>query len=137
MYQEGWFQRCLAGLFLPVPIGACVSMIPAIVNLITREPGNLTPFEGLSISLQVGVYYIFLGYIFFGLQSLIYTTLMEFLVLRKISNRYFVLGISTGLGALAGTFPFPGFAVIGLIVGFLVGLILLAMRQSALGAGNT
>jgi hypothetical protein len=80
-------------------------------------------------SLLGGVFVFFLfAMIFIGIQSIVYSLLMEFVVNPYIKNRFMAVLASVSLGTLSGTvLNIDSFALIGAAVGLIVGIILRSM----------
>ena len=87
--HKGWIVRLLLGFLLPV---LCVVLIMAIIGLFNGEK-NILKFLAAAI--------VF-GYYFMGIQSAIYSLVMEFLVNRRLAKDHYVLLTGTFLGLLSG-----------------------------------
>jgi len=119
--------RLLIGLLGPAIIGSFIIVVHVFVSAGVKE--------GLSIEMSQNVlkgFVLFLlaAPIFIGLQSLVYTIVMEFIVRPKVRLRYVYLVASCILGTASGLVidvifnDHPFLSIIGTITGLLTGLIL-------------
>lgn len=131
--------RYLLGINLPPILGAILFYIyvdftdDGTVTLIDSGDDPFLPIRAL---LEI----IGFAYMFVGIQALIATTIMEFLVLTKV--KFFVLQmvIAGFLGLISGGVLGEWlFLVIGLIVGFFAGfgLILIKNKETATNVAST
>ena len=121
--------RYLLGINLPPILGA---ILFSIYNDL-RASGTVTfiasgddPFLPIRALIEImGV-----AYIFIGIQAVTATTIMEFLVLKKV-KRYFIQMLIAGcLGLISGaTLGLWEFVVIGIIVGFCAGYGLMEIQR--------
>jgi hypothetical protein len=119
--------RLLVGLLGPAAISSFIIVAYVFV------PGGIK--EGLSIEmfqlmLESFVLFFVAGSFFIGLQSLLYTIVMEFMVRPKVRLRNAYLVVSCMLGAASGLVvdvvfddP-PVFIIFGTVIGLLTGLVL-------------
>lgn len=70
------------------------------------------------------LFIMLVAYAFVGIQSLIYSFVMEFVVNPKIANNFTAVLASMVIGAISGVVLGTVGATIGLIIGFLLGLML-------------
>ena len=126
--------RYLLGINLPPILGAILFYIYADFTddgTVTLIDSGDDPFLPIRALLEI----IGLGYILVGIQALIATTIMEFLVLTKVKSFVLQMIIADLLGLLSGgvlgEWLFLG---IGLIVGFCAGygLILFKQKESSI-----
>jgi hypothetical protein len=119
--------RLLIGLLGPAIVG---SFIIVVYVFVLDGIKNGLSIETFPILLEGFVLFLVAGFFFIGLQSLVYTTVMEFIVRPRARPRNAYLVVSCMLGAASGLvvdviFDDPPFFVIfGTIVGLLTGLIL-------------
>lgn len=67
------------------------------------------------------------AYFLTGIQSIIYSLLMEFLINPKIKNNFAVVILSSALGGLSGIILLKPGLVVGALTGMLTGIILRRM----------
>lgn len=113
--------RLLIGILLPGPLGMLLLSLFMYITDIAQGVNE-------SIDILTLVYGMFLfsllSYVFVGIQSIVYSCLMEFIINRFVKNDAAAVGISTLLGALSGLIIGGFGAVIGAMVGLIVGAIL-------------
>ena len=119
--------RLFVGLLGPAIVSSFIIVVYVFVSDGIKNGLSIEPvpvlFEGF-------VLFLVAGFFFIGLQSLVYTTVMEFIVRPRVRPRNAYLLVSCLLGAASGLvvdviFDDPPFFVIfGTIVGLLTGLIL-------------
>jgi len=123
-------NRILIELFAPAPLGVVGMIAPGMVNEVVHH-GFSRPLELYGPLQSVGLLLLF-AYLFIGVQSLIYTIIMESLFTRGVDPASWVaVGISTLLGGLAGFSILVvvgagasfSFGVVGLSVGFIIGTV--------------
>ena len=119
--------RLLLGLLGPAVIGSFITMVFVFVSAFIKEGPSIEMFQSV---LKGFVIFLVVGTIFIGLQSLVYTIVMEFIVRPKVRMRNAYLIGSCMLGAASGLivdmifYDFPFLTVLGAITGLLIGLIL-------------
>lgn len=112
--------RLILGAISPPIIGVCLGLIFAEVTSKQPSPFNIVELLGIFL----------LGFIFAGLQSAMYSLIMEFIVQRYKNNLQLFFIFSMALGGLAGLslIVLFGFNInvflIGIMVGALVGYVL-------------
>jgi hypothetical protein len=115
------FFRFILGVFLPMILGTAVFLI---IGTITSSKESVGFSEILSIILMSLILFPF-AMIFVGVQSLIYSFLMEFAVNPFVKSDLIAVLISLLLGVLSGfVLSDPEMMMIGAIVGLVVGIIL-------------
>ena len=113
--------RLIFNFLVPPIFGALIVGVPIAI----AESGIILSVEGVLDMLGGLAGFIFLALIFMGLQSIIYSLIMEFIILPIATNYFqYVIG-STFLGIIAGlgTFGNREMATVGGVVGMLAGLI--------------
>ena len=114
---------------MPAAVGAGIFFI---LTCIRQPPAGLESFDLTLV--MVFLLFLAFGYLFVGIQSVIYSTLMEYYVNPKISNDVLVIIISGVLGALSGAVVLGSAgAVLGVVPGFVTGIYL---RRSFVKAAN-
>lgn len=119
--------RLLVGLLGPAIISSFIIMVFVFVSAGTKEGLSIDTFQ---IVLKGFVLFLVAGSFFIGIQSLVYTIVMEFIVRLKVRLRNAYLLVSCMLGAASGLVvdlifdSRPFFVVFGTMVGLLTGLIL-------------
>ena len=102
------------------------------VMMLTKEPPG--SHEGAYLTV-IKAFFVFLafGYIFAGIQSILYSLAMEFYINPRVNENGVVVGISTAIGAISGLIlGMPGM-VIGGVSGFFTGL---SVRKLYVKAAN-
>ena len=119
--------RLLIGLLGPAIIGSFMMMVFIFVSAGIKEGLSIEIFQNV---LKGFVILLLAASIFIGLQSLVYTIVMEFIVRPKVLLREAYLVASCMMGAVSGLVidiliddP-PFFSIFGTITGLLTGLIL-------------
>ena len=119
--------RLLVGLLGPAIVSSFIIVGFVFVSAGIKEGFSIEIFQSV---LKGFVIFLVAGSFFIGLQSLIYTIVMEFVVRPKVRLRNAYLVVSCMLGAASGLvvdviFDEPAFFIIfGTIIGLLTGLIL-------------
>jgi len=119
--------RLLVGLLGPAIISSFIIMVFVFVSAGTKEGLSIDTFQ---IVLKGFVLFLVAGSFFIGIQSLVYTIVMEFIVRPKVRLRNAYLLVSCMLGAASGLVVDvifdnrPFFIIFGAIIGLLTGLIL-------------
>ena len=119
--------RLLIGLLGPAIVGSFIIMVFVFVSAVIKEGPSIEIFHSV---LKGFVIFLAVGSIFFGLQSLVYTVLMEFVVRPRIRLRTAYLVVSCILGAASGLIidtifdDFPFLTIVGATTGLLMGLIM-------------
>lgn len=119
--------RLLIGLLGPATISSFIIVVYVLVA--EGIKGGLS-IEDFQSALKGFVIFLVTSFFFIGLQSLIYTIVMEFIVRPKVRLRNAYLIVNCMLGAASGmavdiVFDEPPFfIIIGMIIGLLTGLIL-------------
>jgi hypothetical protein len=120
--------RLLIGILLPITIG---SIIFAGIAFASELKGNINIPElpllvtGLFV---MGLFIFPFAMIFVGIQSIVYSLLMEFVINPWIKNNFVAIMVSILLGTLSGyVLKEDLLALIGAIVGLIVGVILRSM----------
>jgi len=134
--QTKCVHRLTAGFLFPCPIGVVLhSILVIIIQIDISVVFFLPPM-------------LFFGYIYAGLQSILYSLVMEFLVWRVCGVNYKAIIVSALLGALCGSsllFTIPSrstsripsfhtwdiivFSSLGLITGIICGYILYRLKK--------
>ncbi len=113
--------RLLAGLILPIYVGT--TLVCGV--LLVQEAENDVRFLELPVALLGGFIFFPFGVIYVGVQSVVYTFLMEFLVNPLIKNHVLAVSASVLLGAVSGIVWGAGWMMlVGAVVGLLTGLFL-------------
>ena len=135
----GRAYRLLLGILAPPIFGSIMFLVFALVaQAITGQINIDRIFEYLA-ELHV---IIFFALVFVGMQSLVFSFIMEFVVRPKFFGLKYFLLISCVLGILSGSIPgvlvddLDLFLPVGMLVGGLVGL-LIYDRGIETGRGNT
>ena len=119
--------RLLVGLLGPAIVGSFIIMVFVFVSAGIKDGPSI---EMLQSVLKGFVVFLVAGLIFIGLQSFVYTIVMEFIVRPKVRLRNAYLVVSCMLGAASGSIvdiifdDFPFVTILGAITGLLTGLIL-------------
>lgn len=124
--------RILIGINVPMVIGALLFYLTVVI-----EKGD-TPFVGPPddpwLDLRAFFELIGIAYIFMGIQAIVATIIMEFLVLRKVRKLSLQVLAGALLGLLCGmTLTALEFALIGLATGLITGALMIRVyrKQSA------
>ncbi|MEJ2466503.1 MAG: hypothetical protein P8045_12500 [Candidatus Thiodiazotropha sp.] len=113
--------RLLIGSLLPLALG---SEVVAVMAMISEAKGNIT-LGMLPAMLVGGMMFFPFALIIMGIQSLVYSLLMEFVVNPFIENKYVVYLASIFLGVMSGcTLGCGYFALVGAVAGLLSGVVL-------------
>lgn len=108
--------RILTGILIPSPTAAILYVIYALLinhNVDTSDISNLL------------LMCIFFGYLTIGMQSIIYSLIMEFIIAKYIINNLIAVIISCFMGSLIGLFLRSDFLLfMGISIGLTTGLIL-------------
>lgn len=119
--SSGRTDRIILGACIPPVLG---SLIFYVFMFITNPSYSPVYIESPIIDSLTGVLYVTtISFIVFGIQSLLYSLLMEFAV-QKINNDFLVFFISMVLGALIAKFMGIHVQIIGGITGLIVGFFL-------------
>ena len=115
--------RLLIGLLGPAIISSFLIVVCYFVLAGKKDGLSIEIFPIMIFGFFVS---LFTALIFIGLQSLVYTITMEFIIRPKIRNRFIYLFVSCMLGAATSwTIEYNSyFSIFGTIIGFLTGLIL-------------
>ena len=119
--------RLLVGLLGPAIVGSFILMVFVFVSAGIKEGPSIEIFQSV---LKGFVIFLVAGSIFIGLQSLVYTIVMEFIVRPKVRLRNAFLVASCMLGAASGSIvgiifdDLPFLITLGTVTGLLTGLIL-------------
>ena len=109
--------RMAVGIFMPAIIG---TLLLSLLMFFVTYPKALSRFNEQS---YIGI--LVFAYMFVGIQSVIYSMIMEFWINPKIKSSLAVVGISALLGAFSGVFVFGYFlAIIGSLTGLIMGIYL-------------
>lgn len=123
--------RLIAGSLLPCPIGVTLDILLGAILTV-----NLSIFTELPMLIPGFIF----AYRFIGLQSILYSIVMEFLVWRICGVNYKAILVSALLGALCGLsilfipidrikFQAGELVAIGSITGVICGLILYRLKK--------
>lgn len=118
--------RITTGILAPAPIGTMVVIIIyQIVYFIYNRNFviNINNKDSFLTLLGLMMY----AYFLIGIQSIIYSLLMEFVINPKIKNSLAVVILSSALGGLSGAMLLEPGLVVGAITGMLMGIILRRM----------
>ena len=119
--------RLLVGLLGPAIASSFIIIVYVFVSAAIKEGPSIEMFQSV---LKGFVVFLVAGAFFIGLQSLVYTIVMEFIVRPKVRLRNAYLIGSCMLGAASGSIVdmifdgFPFFTILGTITGLLIGLLL-------------
>ena len=119
--------RLLVGLLGPAIVSSFIIMVFVFVSAGIKEGLSIEIFQSV---IKGFVIFLVAGLIFIGLQSLVYTIVMEFIVRPKVRLRNKFLVASCMLGATSGSIvgvifdDLPFFITVGTVTGLLTGLIL-------------
>lgn len=136
--SSGRTKRILIGTFIPPILGGFIFAFIGTVHKLITSHFNFSwmriseAFNTILGLLPVSVGFIFLSVLFYGIQSLLYSLLMEFSV-QKIRNDKLVIVISIflgvfvvkflGLGSVIGKGVSADIASVVMVIGGVVGLI--------------
>lgn len=112
MLIQGRIKRLIIGVLCPPTLGALSYSLFIIV------------FGKVSLGLGLLIISIPIAFLAAGIQSLIFSICIEFLILTNIKSKFDVLSISTLLGAISGGVIGAFNMLIGAMVGYVVGLYL-------------
>jgi hypothetical protein len=113
--------RLLIGAILPLSLG---SEIVAVMAMVSEAKGNIT-LDMLPAMLVGGMMFFPFALIIMGIQSLVYSLLMEFVVNPFIETKFVVYLASIFLGVMSGcTLDCGYFALVGAGAGLLSGVVL-------------
>jgi hypothetical protein len=113
--------RLLIGFTLPLAIG---SEVFAVLALVSEANGNVT-LDMLPAMIIGGVIFFPFALIVMGIQSLVYSLLMEFVINPLISTKSIVYLISLFLGVVSSCTISCGYsALVGAVAGLLSGFVL-------------
>jgi hypothetical protein len=112
------FSRLAAGAVIPVTLFAGIAVVLTAVGIslpnIPAAFGSIPGLIGLILS----------GWIFAGIQCIIFSVFMEFVVNPKIKNEHLAISISGLLISITTWSVFPrGFPLTLLVIGFIVGCV--------------
>ena len=119
--------RLLVGLLGPAIVGSFILMIFVFVSAGIKEGPSIEIFQSV---LKGFIIFLVAGSIFIGIQSLVYTIVMEFIVRPKVRLRKVFLVVSCMLGTASGSivgiiFDDLSFLMtLGTVTGLLTGVIL-------------
>lgn len=119
--------RLLVGLLGPAIVGSFIIMVFVFVSAVIKEGPSIDIFQSV---IKGFVIFLVAGWIFIGLQSLVYTIVMEFIVRPKVRLRNNYLVTSCMLGAASGSIVGIIFddllflITLGTVTGLLTGLVL-------------
>lgn len=116
--MNGRKSRILIGAFMPAFLGVLFFFSTSAAFDAEKEFKIRELFDPMFLLIML------VAYAFVGIQSLIYSFLMEFIVNPKIVNNFVVVFTSMIMGAVSGVVLGSVGAAIGLMIGFLLGLIL-------------
>lgn len=117
--KRKWLRIILA-IVLPVPLGVlCILVITHDLARVIEDNGSTFFFL------------LLFGYLFTGLQSILYALLMEYLINPKVQNHYLVVLSSMVLGTLSGIPVFIIGVIPGAVVGLLMGILLRVLYLQA------
>jgi hypothetical protein len=111
---DNYLSRILIGVFFP-PILGCFFFYLLFYAIGSKH--------GLLESAQVFVVFSIWSLFIFGIPSLIYSLVMEYFV-QKVQEDKIVYATSSFLGGLVGVIMSYGGFIIGILVGFIMGVIL-------------
>ncbi|NVJ68595.1 MAG: hypothetical protein HWE16_19050 [Gammaproteobacteria bacterium] len=126
IFTKDRLARVFIGSILPPVIGVILLAVPGAIIYGLDKPRN---YLGL----------ILVAYFFMGIQSFLYSVLIEYWITEKFQSKSKVLlassimGMICGLTLFAGRVSFNAFATkaaLGMLVGLITGLILLKLRSS-------
>lgn len=106
--------RLALGIILPVLVANCYFILEAVLFSSSEYFPSLPDILGL----------LGLGYILFGIQSIIYSLLMEFIINPKIKASWLAVVLSGALGALSAIPLTIYFIPMGILSGIIVGTLL-------------
>ena len=119
--------RLLLGIFAPPVLGSILFLIYVIYTDLKNYPDD---FGHVLDSLSELHIIIFFSFFFVGIQAILYSLTMEFIVRPRVRNRMYFVLFSSLLGAASGFVPgvtdgsLDLLLPIGIIVGAAVGLLL-------------
>ena len=115
--MKGRYIRLLIGTLMPAVVGVLLFFI----LLLTKESPKATDASYIT-AIQVFFFMLLFGYIFVGIQSLLYSVAMEFYINPKVNDQASAIAISTAIGALCGLILGPPGMLIGGASGLITGL---------------
>jgi len=123
---KGGLWRIALGYILPTPIVVGISVIGVMLDqIVIKGRYDIVLCAKLAATLIFGG--LLVGYFFLAPLGLIYTTVIEFGVNRRIKNGYLCIGISTMMGLICGLVLrdlWEWHALSCSIAGFVTGLVL-------------
>lgn len=130
--------RLLIGILLPYPVGIVLD-----ITLGAIMTANLSALTGFPLLIPAFI----IGYRFIGLQLILYSVLMEFLVWRIFGVNYKAILVSALLGALCGLsllfvpidrikFQAGELIIEGFITGIICGLVLYRLKREKIVASS-
>jgi hypothetical protein len=108
------FGRLFYGIILPPALG---SLGVTLTSIIPRTEG-IDILDILSL-IVMPIFLIPFALMFVGFQSVIFSLVMEFIILARISNVYYVVASGCVLGILSSFIMGVLFCILGAIVGSL------------------
>lgn len=126
--MKGRYLRLVTGALMPAAIGVLLFTIMMLaIELPSSHDGSY--FKAIK------VFFLFLvfGYVFAGIQSILYSVAMEFYINPKFKENGVVISISTAIGAICGLMLGPPGVIIGGVSGFFTGL---SVRKLYVNAAN-
>jgi hypothetical protein len=127
--KRGSLKRLLVGFLLPAPLGA---LALSCIDIRFIYKTTHSPVEFLMEWSSGLVLFTAFGYLWIGIQSGLYSTLMEYLINRRIRWNLLVIVLSALLGVLV-SLSLPGRSIevgqvaVGSIVGTTLGILLRRM----------
>lgn len=123
------------GIFLPALVGA---LILGVSIAVSDWDGNL--IESLTVVFGSLILFFISGLVFVGIQSIIYSFVMEFMVNTFVKNNVIVVAISILLSLLSSLVFGKGFmlvlgGVVGLVVGVFLRVLYLTRLEKMLSIG--
>ena len=123
MIRSRRWLRLLISVSCPSTIAATIMIIAASFQEILLRGDLSTTGEALVNFIPVVILFSLIGAIYNCVPIVIYTIVMEFLV-RRLNNRFFIIGISGILGFLSGAWLNFEIGLCGGLTGLIMGSIL-------------
>ncbi len=131
--KHGRYYRITIGVLLPPLLG----FIPVGMYLAIDKALESSSIDMFSVFIVAGgILMVLIGsYLFVGVQSIVYSLVMEFLVAPKVRSKKLAIFLSGAMGFLSGLLISTGLSFLGLLVGCLVGWYLISHYQKSVNKG--
>ena len=124
--EEGRAKRVALGIFLPPMIAATIFTFSlAVIEIVAGRAG----FLGFSSLLVMYLFFVTGAYILSGVQAIVASVVLEYLVRPRVTTRLQYLFAAGVLGTLSGLIispmNYPIMLIVGAVAGVLTGIVLL------------